>query len=75
MTPERWEQIGQLYHAAMELAPTARAAFLDQVCAGDEELRREVESLIAANESDIWRNRWTPPAKPVNSIPELRRLT
>jgi serine/threonine protein kinase/Tol biopolymer transport system component len=48
MTPERWEQIGQLYEAAKELEPTQRAAFLDQACAGDEELRREVESLFAA---------------------------
>src|SRR5574341_625116 len=50
MAPEQWEQIGQLYHAAMELAPTQRASYLDQACAGDEALRREVESLIAAGE-------------------------
>jgi serine/threonine protein kinase/Tol biopolymer transport system component len=50
MTPERWEQVGQLYHAALELAPGERAAFLHGACAGDEALRREVESLIAADE-------------------------
>ncbi|MGH9836970.1 MAG: serine/threonine-protein kinase, partial [Blastocatellia bacterium] len=50
MTPERWEQVGQLYHAALELASGERVAFLDQACAGDEALRREVESLIAAGE-------------------------
>ena len=47
MTPERHQQIGQLYHAALELAPTERAAFLAQACAGDKSLRSEVESLLA----------------------------
>lgn len=47
MTPERWEQIGNLYEETRELAPGERTAFLDQACAGDEDLRREVESLFA----------------------------
>src|SRR5574341_604921 len=50
MTPERWEQVGQLYHAALELAPGDRTAFLHGACAGDDALQREVESLIAADE-------------------------
>ena len=49
MTPERWRQIEQLYHAALERAPAARASFLAGACAGDEALRREVESLLAAH--------------------------
>ncbi len=48
MTPERWEQIGQLYEQARELALGERIAFLDRACAGDAELRRQVESLLAA---------------------------
>jgi Tol biopolymer transport system component len=51
MTPEQWEQIGQLYEAAKELQPGERAAFLDQACAGDETLRREVDSLLATEQS------------------------
>jgi serine/threonine-protein kinase len=50
MTPERWEQIGQIYHAALELAPAERSDFLIRVCAGDEALLLEVESLISAAE-------------------------
>ncbi len=50
MTPERYQQIGEIYHSALELGPKQRVAFLAQVCAGDEELLREVESLIASNE-------------------------
>src|SRR5215203_485128 len=50
MTPERYQQIGDLYHSALELGPKERPAFLAHACAGDEELLREVESLIASNE-------------------------
>src|SRR5215831_7815017 len=46
MEHERWKQIEQLYHAALEREPGAREAFLAQACAGDEELRREVEELL-----------------------------
>jgi hypothetical protein len=48
-TSERWRQIEQLYHAALELRLAEREAFLDEACAGDDELRREVLSLIAAH--------------------------
>src|SRR5262245_18901404 len=47
MTPERWRQVEQLYIAALEREDDQRAAFLDKACAGDETLRREVESLLA----------------------------
>jgi serine/threonine protein kinase len=47
MTPERWQQVERLYQAALEREPSQRAAFLNQACAGDEVVRREVESLLA----------------------------
>jgi serine/threonine protein kinase len=50
MTPERWEQVGQLYQAALELRPAERTAFLRQTCGEDESLYLEVESLLAAEE-------------------------
>ncbi|MEP6820080.1 MAG: protein kinase [bacterium] len=50
MTPERYQQIGEIYHAVLAVDPEERAAFLDRACAGDEALRREVESLIASHE-------------------------
>jgi eukaryotic-like serine/threonine-protein kinase len=49
MKPERWQQLDKLFHSALERAPEERAAFLDQACPGDEELRKEVEALVAAN--------------------------
>ena len=48
MTPERWEQVGKLYRAALELRPSERTAFLSRVCGADESLHWEVESLMAA---------------------------
>ena len=49
MTPERWQQIGDVLHGAMRLPPEERTAFLDQACDGDAPLREEVESLLAAD--------------------------
>ena len=46
---DRWEQIERLYHAALECQPKAREAFLDEACAGDEDLRREVAELLACD--------------------------
>jgi tRNA A-37 threonylcarbamoyl transferase component Bud32 len=51
VTPERLSQIEELYHAVRECEPGERTAFLAGACDGDEELRREVESLLAANQS------------------------
>jgi eukaryotic-like serine/threonine-protein kinase len=48
MTPERFRQIEELFHAALSRAPGERAAFLSAACAGDEALRREVEALLDA---------------------------
>ena len=47
MKPELWERIAQLHRAALEIEKGARAAFVTEACAGDEVLRREVESLLA----------------------------
>jgi eukaryotic-like serine/threonine-protein kinase len=44
---ERWNHVEQLLQAALELNEQQRAEYLQQACAGDEGLRREVESLLA----------------------------
>src|SRR5262249_48505524 len=49
MEPERWKQIDQLLEAALDRPPGERAAFLNQACAGDAALRREVESLLSSD--------------------------
>ncbi len=50
MTPERWQQINDLYHSSLQREAFERAAFIAEACSGDEELRREVESLVASHE-------------------------
>jgi serine/threonine protein kinase len=52
MKPERWEQVAQLYGAALEHERGERSAFLGEACGGDEDLRREVESLLAREGKD-----------------------
>ena len=52
MKPERWRRIEELYHAALELEAGRREAFLEDACAGDAELRGEIDSLIAVRPSD-----------------------
>jgi tRNA A-37 threonylcarbamoyl transferase component Bud32 len=46
MTPERWQEIERLYHAALARNQDERAAWLDAACLDDAELRKEVESLL-----------------------------
>ncbi len=52
MTPERWQQIKVILDGALERDEPERAGFLEAACQGDDELRREVESL-AASEAEI----------------------
>jgi eukaryotic-like serine/threonine-protein kinase len=47
---EDWQKVKELFHAAIEREPLTRPGFLMQACSGDEALRREVESLVAAHE-------------------------
>ena len=49
MTPEQWRRIERLCEAALSLDSAARLAFLDQECGDDVSLRREIESLLAAD--------------------------
>src|SRR5205809_3860273 len=51
MTPQRFQQISQIYQATLEREPEQRAAFLQQSCGGDRDLRYEVESLLASEKS------------------------
>src|SRR5688500_9220666 len=46
----RWTQVRSILEAALDLPPANRIAFLDEQCGGDTALRREVESLMAADD-------------------------
>lgn len=51
MDPVRWRRVEEIYQAASERKPEERAAFLATACDGDEDLRREVESLVVHGEN------------------------
>src|SRR5919205_3184678 len=50
MTPERWQQVKQIFNSAINYRPEERSLFISQACSGDDQLRSEVESLIASHE-------------------------
>jgi serine/threonine protein kinase/soluble lytic murein transglycosylase-like protein len=51
MTPERWREIEAVLQGALDRPPLERASFLEDACAGDEELKEETNSLITAYEA------------------------
>lgn len=50
MTPERWQQVKEIFNSAIMYRPEDRSSFIMEACSGDENLRSEVESLIASHE-------------------------
>ena len=48
---DRWATVERVYHAALAQSVETRAAFLAEACANDEELRLQVESLLAQDAS------------------------
>ena len=49
MTPDRWNAITAIFHAAIARDTDAREAFLAEACDGDPTLRAEVEAMLAAH--------------------------
>ena len=50
MTPERWQQITQVFHAALERDASSRRVFLDEACAADQDLRLEVAAMLKGHD-------------------------
>ncbi|MEP6922046.1 MAG: serine/threonine-protein kinase [bacterium] len=48
MSPEQWQKVDEVLQGALDRAPQERASFLDDACAGDQQLRDETNSLINA---------------------------
>jgi len=49
MGSERWQQVGEIFYAALDSDPARREALLAEVCGSDTVLRAEVEALLAAH--------------------------
>jgi serine/threonine protein kinase len=72
MTPERWQQIKYVFNSALGYEPAQRSMFLSQACDSDPELRKEVESLLAAHEKD-GSFIDSPAYKPASALPAEQR--
>src|ERR1700761_4305438 len=70
LSPERWRKVDAIFSGALDLEGDARAAYLDQACAGDPGLRSEVEALLAEDETggDLLEK---PAAAGMTSLPTL----
>src|SRR6266446_10057917 len=77
MERERWRQVEQVFHAALKVEESRRGDLVRQLCAGDEDLRREVESLLAHHnengsfiETPAFAGAGVSPPRPRNLNPE-----
>jgi serine/threonine protein kinase/TolB-like protein/Flp pilus assembly protein TadD len=50
MSSERWQKLEEIFQTAIDMASGERAQYIEAACAGDEELRREVEALLAEHD-------------------------
>jgi serine/threonine protein kinase len=72
LDPDRRERLNELFHAALGLPPDHRGQYLDLACAGDVELRRDVESLIAhASDTDFLEQSPLPPTEGETTLARL----
>lgn len=53
MTPERHSELQEIFEAAVNLSEPRRSAYLDQACAGDPELRDQVNKLLTADDETV----------------------
>jgi eukaryotic-like serine/threonine-protein kinase len=53
MDAERWQRVAALYESVIDRAPGERAVYLAAQCAGDAELRREIESLLEQDDTPV----------------------
>jgi len=51
MEAESWQKAKAIFDVVVELACRERSAFLDRACSGDDEFRREIESLLASSDA------------------------
>jgi hypothetical protein len=70
MTPELWQRLKPLFHAALKKDPQDRAGFLEEVFGYDLELRTHLEQLIEAEEQGT--RTITVPLVDLNNRPALR---
>ena len=75
MTPQRWRRIDDLFDAALQLAPAERESWLQEACGGDEDLRAEVDRLLAGDERAAHDGFLAPPGEVVPHAAGTRNWT
>jgi hypothetical protein len=50
MDPHRWQRVDELFQAAIARGADERREFLSEACAGDPDLRRQIDRLVRAHE-------------------------
>src|ERR1700740_1108642 len=50
MPDGRWQTIQNLFHQALQLSPADRGPFLAGACGGDDDLQREIDSLLGSTD-------------------------
>jgi TolB-like protein/Flp pilus assembly protein TadD/tRNA A-37 threonylcarbamoyl transferase component Bud32 len=50
MSSDRWRDIQEIFQMALDLGTDERASYLDECCAGDEELRQKLQALLSQHE-------------------------
>lgn len=53
MKTGNWQQVKDIFYSALEQAPAEREAFLDAACGADQDLRRDIEILLASYQSEF----------------------
>ena len=53
MTSQSWQQLKDVFSAALDRPPAERAAFLESACGTNRELRTQVEALLASHDTDF----------------------
>jgi tRNA A-37 threonylcarbamoyl transferase component Bud32/tetratricopeptide (TPR) repeat protein/TolB-like protein len=69
MNPEGWARVSRVFDQVADRPSEERAALLDELCGGDAELRREVETLLAASSdaSMFLEQPFAPPAPEIDA--------
>ena len=52
MTTAQWNHVKEVFEAALDRRQPERSAYIAGACHGDDEVRREVESLLSAHDRD-----------------------
>ncbi len=53
MKPENWQHVKSIFNSALQHDTKDRAEFLDEACAGNDSLRRNIEELLVSYNSDF----------------------